>query len=864
MRLPHRLLPAVLAAGLLAAAAAVTPPSGPERAPRLVPTASTPPASTFFATTSIGSRATTQANGDGDLWANCWSDDDHVYTAHGDGKGFGGTFSDIGVNRVTGMPGSLVGTTLALGDQVGQVWTANHTRKPTGMACVDGALYLAVQDLALDFDDAPAATIARSNDKGRTWTWNRSAPMFGGGAFTTIMFLDYGRNYANAIDGYVYAYGLDHNWRDSFANRVPDPVDVYLARVPRAQIQTRSAWQFVSGFDGSGNPLWSSNIASRYPVLHDDRRIYPDVYTAGRVRNLSVISQGGVVYNKPLNRYLYTSWTEYTFEFYESPTPWGPWKPFVSKDFGGYPWTTSKHGGYATTLPSKYISADGRSAWLQSNVCPCGGGGTAVYTYSLRPISLVPYTPTSAANGYDPARNLAREPGTVPVERVAHYGNTHFLNDNVRNVSEDDWNDERKPESWWGYTWPRRYAMNKVVFTSGAGFADGGWFAANLRVQVRRNHQWTDVRGLKISPLYPYNNTAVPYKTYTLGFDPVDGDGIRIIGAPGGTRTFTSIAELEVYFGSYAGMPLAGSSTDLTGDGRDDAVVFTQNALADVYVGASTGSSFNGGVKWHDMFSLPGETPLTGDFNGDNKDDLVTFTRGTLGDVYVALSNGGGLGASTKWHEWFAPAVESPGVGDFNGDGRDDIVTFVQDGNGDVFVSLSSGSSFGAAAKWHEFFAPPGEFPAVGDVNGDGRDDIITFTQGNTGDVYVALSTGAGFGPGLLWHDAYAWGGQTPRVGDVNGDGRADIVAFVQGSDDVYVALSTGSGFGAAALWHNAFAPLGQFPYLGDVNGDGRADAIAFSSDGEADVFVALSNGSSFGTAVKWNDFFGLPGETAF
>jgi hypothetical protein len=53
------------------------------------------------------------------------------------------------------------------------------------MICVDGVLYLAVQDLALDFDDAPAATICRSDDKGRTWTWDKSAPMFGDYVFTT-------------------------------------------------------------------------------------------------------------------------------------------------------------------------------------------------------------------------------------------------------------------------------------------------------------------------------------------------------------------------------------------------------------------------------------------------------------------------------------------------------------------------------------------------------------------------------------------------------------------------------------------------------------------------------------------------------
>ncbi|MCW3845308.1 N-acetylmuramoyl-L-alanine amidase, partial [Micromonospora yasonensis] len=80
---------------------------------------------------------------------------------------------------------------------------------------------------------------------------------------------------------------------------------------------------------------------------------------------------------------------------------------------------------------------------------------------------------------------------------------------------------------------------------------------------------------------------------------------------------------------------------------------------------------------------------------------------------------------------------------------------------------------------------------------------------------------------------------------------------------DVVVALSNGNGFGPALKWHDQFATTGQFPYLGDFNGDGRADLAAFSSDPAADVYVALSSGTSFGPAAKWNDFFGLAGETA-
>ncbi|MFC0033377.1 peptidoglycan DD-metalloendopeptidase family protein, partial [Micromonospora chaiyaphumensis] len=180
------------------------------------------------------------------------------------------------------------------------------------------------------------------------------------------------------------------------------------------------------------------------------------------------------------------------------------------------------------------------------------------------------------------------------------------------------------------------------------------------------------------------------------------------------------------------GRYLAGSPTDFTGDGRDDVVAFTQGSLNDVYVAASTGSSFAGtSVKWNDFFGLTGETLLSGDFDGDGRDDIVAFTHGTLADVYVALSTGTAFGGGQKWHDWFAPGAEVAAVGDVNGDGRDDIVTFTHDTAADVYVALSTGTSFtGTAVKWHEYFSIAGEFPALGDVNGDGRDDIITFTQG--------------------------------------------------------------------------------------------------------------------------------------
>ncbi|MFD9960127.1 DUF2961 domain-containing protein [Amycolatopsis sp. NPDC058986] len=339
---------------------------------------------------------------------------------------------------------------------------------------------------------------------------------------------------------------------------------------------------------------------------------------------------------------------------------------------------------------------------------------------------------------------------------------------------------------------------------------------------------------------------------------------------PPGQTWYYRVVPVDAAGNAGAGSaPISASATqpatsDFDGDGKDDIATFTRGDAADVYVSLSDGTKFvQDGWKWHDFFTTGKEIPLTGDFDGDGKTDVATFTRGDSADVYVSLSDGGKFAQSSwKWHDHFAVGDEMPLVGDFNGDGKDDIATFTRGDAADVYVSLSDGTKFVQDGwKWHDRFAVGDEIPAVGDMDGDGKDDIVTFTRGATANVFVSLSDGTKFvQDGWKWRDNVSGGAAKSGLGDADGDGKEDVISFANGQ--VTVATSTGSGLTAPSRWHDYFAFGDEVPGIGDFTGDGKADIVTFTRGKSGQAYVATSDGTRFtGRGVLWHNHFALGDE---
>jgi len=201
-----------------------------------------------------------------------------------------------------------------------------NSPKASGILMVDGTLYLWVRNVG-------NAQLMWSGDRGKTW--QAGFKMQAG--FGSPAFLNFGRNYEGARDGFVYTYSQDGPSAYESDN------GVLLSRAPKDRLREPGAWEFFERLASDGQPVWTPDFRRHGAVFQ-----YP-----------ANCQRVDAVYDAWLRRYLLTVGYDHTggWGLFDAPEPWGPWATVLHRQ-----WDLADTHGYR--LPAKWISRDGMTLTL--------------------------------------------------------------------------------------------------------------------------------------------------------------------------------------------------------------------------------------------------------------------------------------------------------------------------------------------------------------------------------------------------------------------------------------------------------------------------------------------------------------------
>lgn len=172
----------------------------------------------------------------------------------------------------------------------------------------------------------------------------------------------------------------------------------------------------------------------------------------------------------------------------------------------------------------------------------------------------------------------------------------------------------------------------------------------------------------------------------------------------------------------------------------------------------------------------PGGQLLSGNFAGDDRDELLYFNAGSVGETMVSFSNEGTAGSALSWQtfRYTVNGYYTPVVGDFDGNGHDDILWYGLGTNRDFLWEFTS---FTAVTSTEIVVNGYYGSPVAGDFTADGTDDIVWYDRGSGQDFLWELDPGGQHTTVPLRIDGY----YQPIVGSFGQDASDDVLWYAVG-----------------------------------------------------------------------------------
>ncbi len=283
---------------------------------------------------------------------------------------------------------------------------------------------------------------------------------------------------------------------------------------------------------------------------------------------------------------------------------------------------------------------------------------------------------------------------------------------------------------------------------------------------------------------------------------------------------------------------------DFNGDGRSDVLWRNANGQLSSWLGTANGGLQDNGAVVNQFVPTSWRIQGTADFNGDGRSDVLWRNVNGQLSSWLGTANGGLQDNGNVVNQFVPLDWKIAGTGDFNGDGRSDILWRNDNGRLSQWLGTANGGLSDNFANVNAFVPVSWNVAEVADFNGDGRADVLWRNNSGQLSQWLGTASGALTDNGALVNQFVPNAWKIQDAADFNGDGFADVLwRNDNGQLSQWLGSASGRLIDNGAVVNQFVPNAWKIAGTGDFNGDGRADILWRNDNGQLSEWLGNANG---------------------